>query len=115
MANTLLTVDVITREAVRLFSQSNTFVDRMPITLGSTLRIRLPNDYIVTAMQETLVSPQAAVALGVAAAVIKNPGVTRRFWDPSTWNNQQGSAGRDVPSSAGRPSSPDHQRTTGDR
>lgn len=21
----------------------------------------------------------------VAAAVIKNPGVTRRFWDPSTW------------------------------
>lgn len=29
--------------------------------------------------------------------------------------NQQGSAGRDAPSSAGRPSSPDHQRTTGDR
>lgn len=29
--------------------------------------------------------------------------------------NQQGSAGRDVPSSAGRPSSPSIQRTTGDR
>jgi hypothetical protein len=59
MANSLLTVDMITSEAVRLFKNSNLFIMNMDTQydpafavdgakIGSTLRIRLPNDYIVT-------------------------------------------------------------------
>jgi hypothetical protein len=59
MANTLLTIDMITAEAVRLFKNSNLFIQNMDTQydpafavdgakIGSTLRIRLPNDYIVT-------------------------------------------------------------------
>ena len=59
MANSLLTIDMITAEAVRLFKNSNLFIQNMDTQydpafavdgakIGSTLRIRLPNDYIVT-------------------------------------------------------------------
>lgn len=59
MANALLTTSKITREAVRLFVNSNMFiqnVDRQYDSefgkkgekIGSQLRIRLPNDYTVT-------------------------------------------------------------------
>lgn len=59
MANTLLTIDMITREAVRLWKNSNAFLqnvdmqydDSFAVTgakIGSTLRIRLPNDFTVT-------------------------------------------------------------------
>lgn len=59
MANSLLTINMITREAIRLFINSNAFIqnidrqydDQFAITgakIGTTLRIRLPNDYIVT-------------------------------------------------------------------
>lgn len=58
MANTILTIDMITREAIRLFMNSNSFmqnVDRQyddsfaidGAKIGDTLRIRLPNDYTV--------------------------------------------------------------------
>ncbi len=57
--NTLLTIDMITREAVRLFKNSNLFIMNMDTQydgsfaidgakIGQILRIRLPNDYIVT-------------------------------------------------------------------
>jgi hypothetical protein len=57
--NSLLTVDMITSEAVRLFKNSNLFIMNIDTQydpafavdgakIGSTLRIRLPNDYIVT-------------------------------------------------------------------
>jgi len=59
MANSLLTIDMITREAVRLFKNSNLFIMNMDTQydssfavdgakIGSNLRIRLPNDYVVT-------------------------------------------------------------------
>ena len=59
MANSLLTIDMITREAVRLFKNSNLFIMNMDTQydgsfaidgakIGQILRIRLPNDYIVT-------------------------------------------------------------------
>lgn len=59
MANTLLTINMITREAVRLWKNSNAFLqnvdmqydDSFAVTgakIGSALRIRLPNDYTVT-------------------------------------------------------------------
>lgn len=56
MANALLTIDMITREAVRLFRNSNWFLrtigrqfdeefGRAGAKIGQQLRIRLPNDY----------------------------------------------------------------------
>lgn len=59
MANSLLTINMITREAVRLWKNSNAFIqnvdmqydDSFAVTgakIGNTLRIRLPNDFIVT-------------------------------------------------------------------
>ncbi len=58
MANNLLTISMITREAIELFVNSNMFIrniDRQydaefgkgSAKIGSQLRIRLPNDYIV--------------------------------------------------------------------
>lgn len=58
MANSLLTIDMITNEAVRLFTQTNAFLRtvsrqyddqfaRSGAKIGQTLRIRLPNDYMV--------------------------------------------------------------------
>jgi hypothetical protein len=58
MANSILTLDVITREALRLFINSNAFLRnvnrqyddqfaREGAKIGSTLKIRLPNDYTV--------------------------------------------------------------------
>jgi hypothetical protein len=59
MANSLLTVNKITREAIRLFTNSNAFIQNINrqyndefansgAKIGQTLRIRLPNDYTVT-------------------------------------------------------------------
>ena len=59
MANTYLTVDMITAEAVMLFKNSNLFIMNMDTQyddqfaidgakIGDTLRIRLPSDFIVT-------------------------------------------------------------------
>lgn len=59
MANTYLTVDMITKEAVRLFKNSNLFIQNIDTQydgqfaidgakIGDTLRIRLPSDFIVT-------------------------------------------------------------------
>ncbi|MBI6654976.1 hypothetical protein YA0721_03740 [Pseudomonas carnis] len=58
MANALLTPQMITREALRLFKNSNLFLRNIDTQyddsfaktggkIGDTLRIRLPNDYIV--------------------------------------------------------------------
>lgn len=59
MANVLLTINMITREAVRLWKNSNAFLqnvdmqydDSFAVTgakIGNSLRIRLPNDFTVT-------------------------------------------------------------------
>ncbi len=58
MANTLLTIDMITNEAVRLWKNSNLFIQNIDVQyddqfavagakIGDTLRIRLPNDYVL--------------------------------------------------------------------
>lgn len=124
-ARNLLTVDMITREAVRLFVNSNVFIQSINrqyneefgvegAKIGTTLRIRLPNDfriedrnplflaqqcvdfppnpYVYDKTRRTLIRRQAeinalhdvpaplAVAAGVAAVIVKNPAVSRRFW-----------------------------------
>src|SRR6201996_1710997 len=59
MANTYLTIDMITAEAVMLFKNSNLFImnidtqydDQFAVDgakIGDTLRIRLPSDFVVT-------------------------------------------------------------------
>lgn len=59
MANNLLTISMITREAIELFVNTNAFIKNINrqydaefgktgAKIGSQLRIRLPNDYIVT-------------------------------------------------------------------
>lgn len=59
MANSLLTISMITREAVRLWKNSNAFLQNVDMQyddsfavvgakIGSTLRVRLPNDFTVT-------------------------------------------------------------------
>lgn len=59
MVNSLLTIDMITREAIRLWKNSNAFLMNVDhqydssfavsgAKIGSSLRIRLPNDYTVT-------------------------------------------------------------------
>ena len=59
MSNTLLTINLITREAVRLWKNSNAFLQNVDMQyddsfavvgakIGTALRIRLPNDYVVT-------------------------------------------------------------------
>lgn len=56
MANTLLTINMITREAVRLWKNSNAFIQNIDMQyddsyaqtgakIGTALRIRLPNDF----------------------------------------------------------------------
>jgi hypothetical protein len=58
MANTLLTINMITREAVRLWKQTNSFIRHVDTQyddsfaqtgakIGQSLRIRLPNDFTV--------------------------------------------------------------------
>lgn len=58
MANTLLTIDMITRESVRLWKNSNAFIQNVDMQydnsfavtgakIGDSLRIRLPNDFTV--------------------------------------------------------------------
>jgi hypothetical protein len=58
MANSLLTIDMITREAIMLFRNSNAFIQNLDrqyddqfandgAKIGFNLRIRLPNDYVV--------------------------------------------------------------------
>jgi len=58
VANSLLTINMITREAVRLWKNSNAFIQNVDMQyddsfavngakIGTSLRIRLPNDYTV--------------------------------------------------------------------
>lgn len=89
-----MTLDMITREGVRLFCNTNAFMKSLDeqyraadyaeahCKIGSTLRIRLPNEYTVTDVPP----PPAVDALVVATvAVVAVPKlldkpVTRRFW-----------------------------------
>lgn len=108
--NALLTVDQITREAVRLFQNGHTFRALMErqveinkawaaddAKIGSQLRIRLPNDFVVIDGPPSVlrynkerrsidVVPQipdslvlAAAAAAITPVVLAKP-VTRRFW-----------------------------------
>jgi hypothetical protein len=104
--NNLLTVDMITRESIRMFCNTNAFLknyDRQfdeefaveDAKIGSTLRIRLPNDYLLSdanngwqwpndMVRPSVEMPQLSAPemadIGAAAVLTKNPAVSRRFW-----------------------------------
>ena len=88
MPNTLLTIGGITRKAIQLFRQSNAFlqmIDRQhdssfAVTgakIGSQLRIRLPNDYIVRT--GVTAAPQNTVENQVTLTVATQQGVDVSF------------------------------------
>ena len=113
MNNLITNRQLINREAVKLFVEHNQFLKEFAsdsVKIGSTLRIRLPNDYVIedtpihrldvlygyqymrpewavqvdsnffVAIAPAIISIKEAVVLGAAATIIKNPVVSRRFW-----------------------------------
>ena len=83
MANALLTINMITREAIRLFKNSNAFLmqinrqyddqfARTGAKIGTALRIRLPNDYTVTTGPALQVQDTAEQSVGITVATQKH-------------------------------------------
>lgn len=88
MANTLLTVDMITREALRILHQKLTFISNINrayddsfaqegAKIGDTLRIRLPNQYVVRT--GATLSAQDTVETSVSLQVATQKGVDLNF------------------------------------
>lgn len=88
MANSLLTPTMITREAIRLFTNSNSFIQNIDrqyddqfaktgAKIGTTLNIRLPNDY--TVRTGAAVSLNTTTEQQIALAVATQKGVDLQF------------------------------------
>lgn len=88
MANTILTASMITREALRLFKNSNLFLRNIDTQydssfaktggkIGDTLRIRLPNDYVVR--NGRVANPQDTNEKQVPLTVSSQKGVDMGF------------------------------------
>src|SRR5271170_8047890 len=120
MANTLLTINMITREAVRLWKNSKAFIQNVDMQyddsfavsgakIGSTLRIRLPNDYTVvtgpalsvqdTAEQSTTLvlatQKHVDVAFSLADRTLSLDDYSRRILAPMV-NNLAGAVAVDI-------------------
>lgn len=88
MANTILTASMITREALRLFKNTNLFLRNIDTQydesfaktgakIGDTLRIRLPNDY--TVRNGRVATPQDSNEKQVPLTVSSQKGVDMAF------------------------------------
>jgi len=120
MANTLLTINMITREAVRLWKNSNAFLQNVDMQyddsfaqngakIGNTLRIRLPNDYVPTngpgvSLQDTaeqsttlVLATQKNIAFGfnTAERTMSLDDYSRRIIAPAV-NNLAGAVAVDI-------------------
>jgi hypothetical protein len=82
MANSLLTTQAVTREALRLFMNANKFIrsidrqyddqfGRTGAKIGNTLQVRLPNDYIVRSGPTAVVQDTVEKVTPVAVATQK--------------------------------------------
>lgn len=82
MANSLLTINMITREAIRLWKNTNKFIQiidqqyddqfaRTGAKIGTTLRIRLPNDFTVRSGQAAQVQDTSEVQTTLTLATQK--------------------------------------------
>ncbi len=83
MANSLLTINMITREAVRLWRNSNAFMQNVDMQyddsfavsgakIGTSLRIRLPNDFVVTTGPALSVQDTSEVSTTLVLATQKH-------------------------------------------
>lgn len=120
MPNALLTINMITREAVRLWKNSNAFIQNVDMQydesyavngakIGSTLRIRLPNDFTVatgpalsvqdTAEQSTTLvlatQKHVDVAFSTADRTLSLDDYSRRILAPMV-NNLAGAVAVDI-------------------
>lgn len=88
MSNALLTIDMITREALRLWRNSNAFLQNIDrqyddqfarggSKIGTTLRIRLPNDF--TVRTGAAASPQDTTEQKTTLTVATQKGVDVQF------------------------------------
>lgn len=82
MANTLLTIDMITRSALSLWQNTNSFIRHLDTQyddsfgqsgakIGASLRIRLPNDYVVRTGPAASVQDTAESSVTMALATQK--------------------------------------------
>lgn len=124
MANSLLTIDMVTREAIRLWRNTNSFIKHVSMDyddqfarsgakIGDTLRIRLPNDYTVrtgpaaqvqdtaeTSTTLTLATQKGVdVSFSTAQRALKLSDYSRRILRPMV-NNLAGEVARDIMSGA---------------
>ena len=124
MANSLLTINMITREAVRLWKNSNAFIQNVDMQyddtfavggakIGTALRIRLPNDYTVATGPALSVQDTVEQSTTLVLSTQKNVGVSfttvdrtmslddysRRVLAPAV-NNLVGSVAMDIMSGA---------------
>lgn len=87
MANSLLTINMITREAVRLWKNSNAFLQNIDqqyddsfaqvgAKIGTSLRIRLPNDYTVRTGAAASIQDTAEQSTTLALATQKGVDVS---------------------------------------
>jgi hypothetical protein len=88
MANALLTISMITREAVRLWKNTNSFIQHVDMQyddsfaqtgakIGTSLRIRLPNDY--TVRTGAAASPQDTTETSTTLTLATQKGVDLTF------------------------------------
>jgi len=87
VANSLLTINMITREAVRLWKNSNAFIQNVDMQyddnfavggakIGTALRIRLPNDYTVATGPALSVQDTVEQSTTLVLSTQKNVGVS---------------------------------------
>ena len=87
MVNQLLTISMITREAVRLWKNSNAFIQNVDMQyddsfavggakIGTALRIRLPNDYTVATGPALSVQDTVEQSTTLVLSTQKNVGVS---------------------------------------
>lgn len=118
--NSILTINMITREILRVFKNSNAFLREMPkqfddsfgkegAKIGSTLRIRLPNDYVAatgkaiavqnTTEQNTVLTvatqKNIPMSFGSAEMALSLDDFSQRIIVPAV-NNLAGSVAADV-------------------
>jgi hypothetical protein len=88
VANSILTINMITREAVRLWKNSNAFIQNLDMQyddsfaktgakIGTSLRIRLPNDFVVRS--GAAASPQDTAEQSTTLALATQKGVDVSF------------------------------------
>lgn len=81
----LIIMNMITRESVTLFRNTNLFIEKVDVLYGSIYirpewAVQVSDSGLFVAKAPAIISIKEAVVLGAVAAIIANPVVSRRFW-----------------------------------